>query len=121
MAQISCAVPAPAKPSMPTPPASPAIHQPGDERPCPRCDYRTAWTGYGWEHCSSGWSGTLSCDGPPASPAPVRPPLVVARQLAELARRYETTPGTDGRRSATRRHAAAGCWLLALLAVERAA
>lgn len=32
------------------------------ERTCARCGKRTAWTGYAWEHASSGTSGTLSCD-----------------------------------------------------------
>ena len=33
----------------------------GHERACPRCGTRTAWTGFGWEHCSTGHVGQLSC------------------------------------------------------------
>ena len=39
----------------------------GDEKDCPRCGTRIAWTRYHWEHCDEGTSGTLSC---PFDPAP---------------------------------------------------
>lgn len=65
-------------------PASPttrqALSEPkpslGDERRCPRCGLRIAFTGYVWEHCSSGRSGTLSC--PRETARPTDPPAPVA-------------------------------------------
>jgi len=33
----------------------------GVEGICTRCNTRIVWTGYAWEHCTSGTSGTLSC------------------------------------------------------------
>lgn len=40
----------------------------GDERSCPGCGTRTAFTGYAFEHCSEGIVGTLSCPLAPTRP-----------------------------------------------------
>jgi hypothetical protein len=44
------------------PESGPSRPERGAVRPCHSCAVRTVWTGYAWEHCSSGRSGTLSCD-----------------------------------------------------------